>query len=105
MQNQATSHATPEPGYAARVLYYLSSPEGASTPLDIARRLLSLSDPESLGMGAIPTLAQLHRTRRALEDIAYLVAHDEASGALAPDDVIEHSLAILRRLRRVENDR
>ena len=54
--------------YAAHVVSYLESDHGRDTPPLIAARLLALG-PGQMGMATCPTLAQLHNTRQALEEI------------------------------------
>lgn len=54
--------------YAAHVVAYLNSGPGRDTPSLIAARLLALG-PGQMGMATPPSLAQLHNTRQALEEL------------------------------------
>ncbi|MEY4508179.1 MAG: hypothetical protein RLZZ450_301 [Pseudomonadota bacterium] len=52
--------------YRARVIGYLQSPLGVSTPDSVAAKLLAL-DPCSIGLPVEPSAARLHATRAYLE--------------------------------------
>ena len=60
---------TSDRAYQRALAQYLTSPIGRDTPMQIAERLKKL-DPESVGIGVAPNLAQLHNTRIALEYFA-----------------------------------
>ena len=97
-QELRSSTGVPREQYRRAVDAYLGSPRGSDTPLDIAVRLYELPAPQDLGLSAIPSPCQLHATRLALEDLAYLSASEEAPmpHAIAPDETGVYRRALLR---------
>jgi hypothetical protein len=64
--------------YQDRVNAYLVTPLGATTPLEVAARLLELPR-ELVGLPVEPEDADIHRTRHWLETLAFHAAAPEAT--------------------------
>ncbi len=57
---------TSDSTYLSALSKYLVSPQGTSTPTKVVA-LLQRLNPRSVGMGAAPSLAQIHNTRVGIE--------------------------------------